>query len=206
MPPLDHPFTRPARAGFTLIELVIVAVLIIFGTSVMLTSGSSAESHVRTAHHKALQIKSDIADALATAEAEGGDVLLLAEVATNTGGAAEGRFAAAPGARGMDAAAAAGDQRVILDQGTRWGAGQATTDPLGGAVGTYSLPTAVRCSAGRGCNLGLDAAGEPRSTLFYYITHAMDPGAVVAIALTPDGVGQIYRRVANGTWTVEAPR
>ena len=83
----------------------------------------------------------------------------------------------------------------------QWGAGDALRGPLGDATRGGAVPRVVRCSAGRGCNVGVNG------TLTYYLTHARDASAVAAVVLTPDGIAHLYRYIpAGAAWSTEAPR
>jgi prepilin-type N-terminal cleavage/methylation domain-containing protein len=191
-PPLADP-----RAGFTLIEVMVVAMIVVALTSVALAA--NRESPHRLVYHQAQQLRAAMTQAVQEAEARGGDALLVASAAAvgDTGGL----FLAFPAAAGATEADTAGRTWAALRDGSQWGAGTAVLGPLGDAAGTGAVPRVVRCTAGRGCAVGVTGV------LTYYVTHARDATAVAAVVLTPDGIAHLYRYVpAQAVWTTEAPR
>jgi prepilin-type N-terminal cleavage/methylation domain-containing protein len=173
---MKAPLPRDPRAGFTLIEVMVVAMIIVALTSVALAS--NRENPHRLVYQQAQQIRAHATEAVSVSEARGGDALLVADAT------ASGSFLATADTTGMEEA------DVLDRECTR------LTVTNGGPV-----PRLVRCSAGRGCNVGL--AGS----VTYYLTHARDASAVAAVVLTPDGIAHLYRYIPNGaSWTTEAPR
>jgi type II secretory pathway pseudopilin PulG len=186
---------RDPRAGFTIIEAMVVALVLVALTSVALAS--NRENPHRLVYHQAQQLRARIAEAVSRAEASGGDALLLADASFT--GDARGRFLAASDTAGIAETEVASREWTPFTAGTQWGAGSAVTGPLGDA--TAGVPRLVRCSAGRGCAMGA------RGALTYYLTHARDPSAVAAVVLTPDGTAHLYRYLPHtGVWSTEAPR
>jgi len=185
---------RDPRAGFTLVEVMVVAMIIVALTSVALAA--NRENPHRLVYHAAQQIRAHASRAVAVSEAEGGDALLVA-----VAGDVRGSFVAAAGAPGLTEAQVAGREASPLADGVQWGAGSALLGPLGVSARGGPVPRLVRCAAGRGCNVGL------RGTVTYYLTHARDASAVAAVVLTPDGIPHLYRYLpASAAWTTEAPR
>jgi hypothetical protein len=175
-----------------MIEVMVVALVIVALTAVALAP--NRENPHRLVYHQAQQLRARISEAVSRADGRGGDALLLAH-ASSSGGS----FLAASDTTGVQEAEIAGREWMPLGAGTQWGAGSATTGPLGDSVG--GVPRLVRCSAGHGCGVGA------RGALTYYITHARDPSAVAAVVLTPDGIAHLYRYLpAADAWSTEAPR
>ncbi len=190
---MKAPPPRDPRAGFTLIEVMVVAMIIVALTSVALAS--NRENPHRLVYHQAQQIRAHATEAVSVSEARGGDALLVADAT------ASGSFLATADTTAMEEADVLDREWTRLTAGVQWGAGSATTGPLGIETNGGPVPRLVRCSAGRGCNVGL--AGS----VTYYLTHARDASAVAAVVLTPDGIAHLYRYIGNGAaWTTEAPR
>lgn len=188
---------RDPRAGFTLVEVMVVAMIVVALTSVALAA--NRENPHRLVYHTAQQIRAHASQAVGISEAEGGDALLVADAAV--AGEVRGSFLAAAGAPGLTEADVAGRETSPLVDGVQWGAGSAVLGPLGDSARGGPVPRLVRCAAGRGCNVGL------RGTVTYYLTHARDASAVAAVVLTPDGIPHLYRYLpASASWTTEAPR
>jgi len=184
--------TRDPRAGFTLIEVMVVAMVIVALTSVALAA--NRENPHRLVYHQAQQIRAHAIQAVSESEARGGDALLVADV---TGG---GSFLATADTVGMEEADVVDREWTRLSAGVQWGAGAAAAGPLGSPTSGGPVPRLVRCSAGRGCNVGVAGSAT------YYLTHARDASAVAAVVLTPDGIAHLYRYVPNGAaWTTEPP-
>lgn len=188
---------RDPRAGFTLIEVMVVALILVGLTSVALAA--NRENPHRLVYHQAQQLRAHITESLLAAEARGGDALLLADVEVAED--VRGSFVAAADSAGIGEADVMGRERTRLTAGVQWGAGAAAHGPLGDSTAGGGVPRLVRCSAGRGCGVGT------RGAVTYYLTHARDASAVAAVVLTPDAVAQLYRYVpASAAWTTEAPR
>jgi len=188
---------RDPRAGFTLIEVMVVAMIVVALTSV--TLASNRENPHRLVYHEAQQIRADVTEAVSASEARGGDALLvaIATVRSRVGGS----LVATADTVGIREADVMGRERTSLNAGVQWGAGSAIAGPLGDATNGGPVPRLVRCSAGRGCNVGV------RGTATYYVTHARDASAVAAVVLTPDGVAHLYRYIPNvASWSTEAAR
>lgn len=194
---MNFPPPRDPRAGFTMIEVLVVALIIVGLTSVALAS--NRENPHRLVYHQAQQVRAHLATAVADSEARGGDALLVADLAS--AGDMRGRFLAASDSVGMREADVLDREWAPFRAGVQWGAGDAVMGPLGDSTRGGPVPRVVRCSAGRGCNVGLNG------TLTYYFTHARDASAVAALVLTPDGIAHLYRYVpAGAAWSTEAPR
>jgi prepilin-type N-terminal cleavage/methylation domain-containing protein len=190
---MKAPSLPDPRAGFTLVEVMVVAMIIVALTSVALAS--NRENPHRLVYHQAQQIRAHATEAVAAAEARGGDALLVADAT------AGGSFLAAADTAGVEEADVLDREWTRLTAGVQWGAGDAAAGPLGSAANGGPVPRLVRCSAGRGCNVGVGGS------LTYYLTHARDASAVAAVVLTPDGIAHLYRYIPNGAaWTTEAPR
>ncbi len=172
-----------------------VALVLVVLTAVALAP--NRENPHRLVHHQAQQLRARITEAVARAEARGGDALLLADAAVS--GDARGSFLASSDTAGVPEAEIVGREWLPLGAETQWGAGSATLGPLGDSVG--GVPRLVRCAAARGCGVGA------RGALTYYVTHARDPSAVAAVVLTPDAIAHLYRYVpASDAWTTEVPK
>ncbi|HEX8209978.1 MAG TPA: prepilin-type N-terminal cleavage/methylation domain-containing protein [Longimicrobium sp.] len=194
---MKAPPTRDPRAGFTLIEVMMVAMIIVALTSVALAS--NRENPHRLVYHEAQQIRADVTEAVSTSEARGGDALLVANATVRS--RVGGSFLATADTMGMREADVLDRERTSLNAGVQWGAGSAVAGPLGEATNGGPVPRLVRCSAGRGCNVGVGGS------VTYYLTHARDASAVAAVVLTPDGIAHLYRYIPNGAaWSTEAPR
>ena len=194
---MNAPRSREPRAGFTLIEVMVVALIIVGLTSVALAS--NRENPHRLVYHEAQQIRAHISEAILAAEARGGDALLVADA--EVVGNVRGSLLAATDTLGIREGDVAGRERTRLTAGVQWGAGAAMLGPLGDSAASGSVPRLVRCSAGRGCNVGT------RGNVTYYLTHARDASAVAAVVLTTDGISHLYRYLpASTAWTTEAPR
>lgn len=190
---MKAPPPRDPRAGFTLIEVIVVAMILVALTSVALAP--NRENPHRLVYHQGQQIRAYASEAVSVSEARGGDALLLADAT------AAGAFLAAADTTGMAEEDVRDREWTRLTAGVQWGAGAATAGPLGGATGGGPVPRLVRCSAGRGCSVGVGGS------VTYYLTHARDASAVAAVVLTPDGIAHLYRYVPDGAaWTTEAPR
>jgi type II secretory pathway pseudopilin PulG len=178
-----------------MIEVLVVALVIVALTAVALAP--NRENPHRLVYRQAQQLRARITEAVARAEARGGDALLLADASISAG--ARGSFLAASDTAGIPEAEIAAREWTPLASGTQWGAGSAVSGPLGDSVG--GIPRLVRCSAGGGCDVGA------RGALTYYVTHAREPSAVAALVLTPDGIAHLYRYLpATDSWSTEAPR
>ena len=185
------------RAGFTIIEVMVVALILVGLTSVALAS--NRENPHRLVYHQAQQLRAHLSQAVLDAEARGGDALLVAD--PTSAGDVRGSFLAVADTVGIRETDVTKREWTRLTAGVQWGSGSAVTGPLGDPTGGGNVPRLVRCSAGRGCNLG--AAG----TVTYYVTHARDASAVAAVVLTQDGIAHLYRFVpVSSAWTTEAPR
>lgn len=192
---MKAPPPRDPRAGFTMIEVMVVALVLVALTAVALAP--NRENPHRLVYRQAQQLRARISEAVSRAEARGGDALLLADASLS--GGARGSYLTASDTAGVSEAEVAGREWTPLAAGTQWGVGSAVTGPLGDSVG--GIPRLVRCSAGRGCGVGANGA------LTYYVTHARDPSAVAALVLTPDGTAHLYRYLpAAAAWSTEAPR
>lgn len=188
---------RDPRAGFTLIEVMVVAMIIVALTSV--TLASNRENPHRLVYREAQQIRADVTEAVAASEARGGDALLvaIATVRSRVGGS----LLATADTVGVREADVMDRERTSLNAGVQWGAGSAVAGPLGDATNGGPVPRLVRCSAGRGCNVGM------RGAAIYYVAHARDASAVAAVVLTPDGIAHLYRYIPNAaSWSTEAPQ
>ena len=194
---MNVPPPRDPRAGFTIIEVMVVALIIVGLTSVALAA--NRESPHRLVYHAAQQLRAQLVQAVLSADARGGDALLVADVAVS--GDVRGAFLAVSDSVGIQEADVLDREWVRLAAGVQWGAGAAVLGPLGDSVAGGAVPRLVRCSAEKGCNVGT------RGTLTYYLTHARDATAVSAVVLTPDGIALLYRYIpASGVWSAEAPR
>lgn len=194
---MKAPPSRDPRAGFTLIEVMVVAMIIVALTSVALAS--NRENPHRLVYHQAQQIRAHVTQAVSMSEARGGDALLVADATAGSG--VGGSFLATADTVGMREADVLDREWTRLTAGVQWGAGAATAGPVGSATNGGPVPRLVRCSAGRGCNVGVGGS------VTYYLTHARDASAVAAVVLTPDGIAHLYRYVANAAaWSTEAPR
>ena len=72
----SHP-PRDPRAGFTMVEVLVVALIVVGLTSVALAS--NRENPHRLVYHQAQQVRAFAASAVAASEARGGDALLVAD-------------------------------------------------------------------------------------------------------------------------------
>ena len=188
---------RDLRAGFTIIEVMVVALIIVGLTSVALAS--NRESPHRLVYHAAQQLRAQASQAILEADAQSGDAFLLASAAV--AGQVRGSFLATVDTQNAPESEVMGRVWTPLADGVQWGGGDAALGPLGDSVGGGNVPLSVRCPAGRGCLLGL------RGTATYYLTHARDASAVSAVVLTPEGIVHLYRYLpAAAAWTTEAPR
>jgi prepilin-type N-terminal cleavage/methylation domain-containing protein len=182
---------RDPRAGFTLIEVMVVAMIIVALTSVALAA--NRENPHRLVYHQAQQIRAHAVEAVSTSEARGGDALLVADATAGPS------FLGTADTAGMEEEDVLDREWTRLSAGVQWGAGAAAVGPLGSPTSGGPVPRLVRCSAGRGCNVG--------GSVTYYLTHARDASAVAAVVLTPDGIAHLYRYIPNGAaWTTEPPR
>ena len=194
---MKAPPPRDPRAGFTLIEVMVVAMIIVALTSVALAS--NRENPHRLVYHQAQQIRAHAIEAVSTSEARGGDALLVADATAGSG--VGGSFLATADTLGMEEPDVLHREWTRLSAGVQWGAGAAAAGPLGSPTNGGPVPRLVRCSAGRGCNVGVVGSAT------YFLTHARDASAVAAVVLTPDGIAHLYRYIPNGAaWTTEAPR
>jgi len=185
------------RAGFTLVEVMVVAMIVVALTSVALAA--NRENPHRLVYHQAQLLRAEMVQAVEEAEARGGDALLVA--GTGAAGDTGGVFVAFPGMAGVAEDDTAGRVWLALENGVQWGPGDAAVGPLSDSTAAGGVPRVVRCSAGRGCAVGVTGA------LTYYLTHARDASAVAAVVLTPDGIAHLYRYLpARVVWSTEAPR
>lgn len=166
---------KPAgRAGFTLIEMVgvLVIVLSIGAWGLATTTRPSAAGESRST---ALRMRTMLVSALATADLEGGDVVVRAVADTMNG---PGRFLAVAGPVGVAPEDDPGADWVLLERGVRWRKGSATVDPMGAST-DGRVPGTVRCS-GRSCETG------STEYVVYYIGHARSDRVAWGLVLTRD--------------------
>lgn len=127
----------------------------------------------REAGAAALQMRAMLGSALASAELDGGDVVVRA---VSDAAHAGGRFLALAGPVGVMPSDDPAADWVVLDGGVRWRRGTATVDPVGAAT-DGRIPGTVRCS------VDVCETGEA-DYVVYFVGHARSARVSWALVLT----------------------
>ena len=183
---------RP-EAGFTLIELVVVLVVVMILGAALLRGPRPGSA--RTVHAAAQLVRAEMLRAIARADALEGEVVFYVDPAVD--GQSRGGFIALAGPPGTTRDTLAGsppEERTGLRGGTQWGWGSVTVGPDG--LPPTRMPGTIRCRVGRACTPG----GSDHVVL--YLTHARSPETVDAVILWSDLTVQLlHYQPATGRWT-----
>jgi prepilin-type N-terminal cleavage/methylation domain-containing protein len=188
----DAPPRPRGEAGFTLIELMAVMLVVLVATSLWLRGPRPVSP--RQVHGYAQLVRAGMVRALAEAGARQGDAVLYVDPAL--AGGRRGRFLALAGPPGTtrDTLPADHEGWLELEEEVQWGWGGAAVGP--DSAPPARMPGTIRCTAEGGCGFG----GREQATL--YLTHARDPLSVEAVVLSRSGNVQLFHyQAGTGRWT-----
>lgn len=191
----DSSPSPPRRAGFTLIEVLVVMVVVLVASTLWLRGPRQVSP--RQVHGQAQRIRAVMLRALAEAEGVGGDAVFYVDPAVS--GQHRGRFMALSGPPGTTRDTLPTDSGwVDLAEEVQWGWGSVTAGPDGAPP--VRMPGTIRCTREAGCDL----AGREHATL--YLTHARDSLSVGAVVLARGGnVQLLHYRPGSRTWSPSLP-